>query len=86
MTQTLTASAPRRGAGAAFAALVAGALAMGISPIFVRWADVGPFTSAFWRVFLALPALYVWMRLASTEPRLGGRRACASPGRRFWRA
>ena len=46
----------------AFAALVVGALAMGISPVFVRFADVGPFTSAFWRVFLALPALYLWMR------------------------
>jgi len=64
MTQSITASVPRKGAGAAFFALVAGALAMGISPIFVRWADVGPFTSAFWRVFLALPALYGWMRLS----------------------
>jgi drug/metabolite transporter (DMT)-like permease len=52
-----------RGA-AAYAALVAGAMAMGISPIFVRLADVGPFTSAFWRVTLALPALWLWMRLA----------------------
>ena len=38
---------------APFAALVLGALAMGISPVFVRLADVGPFTSAFWRVALA---------------------------------
>jgi len=37
---------------------------MGVSPIFVRLADVGPFTSAFWRVTLALPLLYAWMRLA----------------------
>ena len=41
----------------AFLALVAGAIAMGISPVFVRFAEVGPFTSAFWRVALALPAL-----------------------------
>ncbi|CAH2602118.1 DMT family transporter [Rhodovastum atsumiense] len=53
-----------RGAAAPFVALVVGALAMAISPVFVRWADVGPFTSAFWRVTLALPALYVWMRIA----------------------
>ncbi len=33
---------------------------MGLSPIFVRLADVGPFTSAFWRVALALPVLYAW--------------------------
>ena len=61
-----------RGAGA-FAALVVGAMAMGISPIFVRLADVGPFASAFWRVALALPALYAWMRLSETAP----------PARRF---
>ncbi len=47
----------------AFLALVAGAVAMGISPIFVRLAEVGPFASAFWRVALALPVLYAWMRL-----------------------
>ena len=45
-------------------ALVIGAVAMGVSPIFVRLAEVGPFTSAFWRVTLALPVLYVWMRLS----------------------
>lgn len=47
----------------AFAALVAGAFAMGASPVFVRLAEVGPFTSAFWRVALALPALWFWARL-----------------------
>jgi drug/metabolite transporter (DMT)-like permease len=52
----------------ALIALVAGAIAMGISPIFVRLADVGPFTSAFWRVALALPILYAWTRLAPGQP------------------
>jgi drug/metabolite transporter (DMT)-like permease len=47
----------------AFAALVAGAVAMAISPVFVRLADVGPFASAFWRVALALPALWAWDRM-----------------------
>ena len=56
---------------APFAALVTGAVAMGISPIFVRLADVGPFTSAFWRVALALPLLYAWMRLAEGAERSG---------------
>ena len=69
------AAASGRGA-AAFAALVVGAAAMGASPIFVRWADVGPFASAFWRVALALPALYLWMRLAERDAR---------PARRFTR-
>lgn len=47
----------------AMACLVAGAVAMGISPLFVRFADVGPLTSAFWRVMLALPALWIWAQL-----------------------
>jgi drug/metabolite transporter (DMT)-like permease len=52
-------------AAPAFAALCAGAVAMGISPVFVRFAaaEVGPFASAFWRVALALPVLYAWMRI-----------------------
>src|SRR5271157_5753536 len=64
LDSTASPAATRRGALAPLAALVAGAVAMGASPIFVRLADVGPFTSAFWRVALALPLLYVWMRLA----------------------
>jgi drug/metabolite transporter (DMT)-like permease len=44
------------------AAMIAAALAMSISPTLVRFADVGPLASAFWRVFLALPILYLWMR------------------------
>jgi len=47
----------------AFVALLAAAVAMGISPVFVREAQVGPFTSAFYRVFLALPLLWGWARL-----------------------
>lgn len=47
----------------AFAALVVGAFAMGISPVFVRHAEVGPFASAFWRVALALPLLAAWARI-----------------------
>ena len=47
----------------AFIALIIGAIAMGASPIFVRFAEVGPFTSAFWRIGLALPVLWLWARL-----------------------
>lgn len=75
MTQTIPAAKPNSGFGAPFAALVAGSLAMGVSPIFVRLADVGPFASAFYRVALALPALYAWARL--TDP------ADAPPARPF---
>ena len=44
----------------AFIALVMGAIGMGISPIFVRLTDVGPFASAFWRLAYALPILIAW--------------------------
>ena len=65
----------RREDGLALAALLVGAVAMGASPIFVRLAGVGPFTSAFWRVCLALPLLYAWMRIAE--------RGDAKPAARF---
>lgn len=54
----------------AFAALVAGAMAMGVSPVFVRFSGIGPYASAFWRVALALPVLFVW---AALEARAAGR-------------
>jgi drug/metabolite transporter (DMT)-like permease len=56
----------------AFLALIGGATAMGISPIFVRFAEIGPFSSAFWRVALALPALWLWAWLekpSAADPR-----------------
>jgi drug/metabolite transporter (DMT)-like permease len=52
----------------AFAALVGGAMAMGISPVFVRFAEVGPFASAFWRSALALPLLWLWASLERPHP------------------
>lgn len=42
------------------AALVAGAVAIGFAPIFVRLSEVGPSATAFWRIALALPALFAW--------------------------
>jgi drug/metabolite transporter (DMT)-like permease len=63
MSQTIV-KPKSSGIAAPFTALVIGALAMGVSPIFVRLADVGPFASAFWRVCLALPVLYAWMRFS----------------------
>jgi drug/metabolite transporter (DMT)-like permease len=42
-------------------ALVAGAVAIGFAPIFVRLSPVGPSATAFWRLILALPPLWLWM-------------------------
>ena len=69
----------------AFLALVGGALAMGISPIFVRFAEVGPFASASWRAALALPALWLWSEwegraAARPEPDTGARIAVVLAG------
>jgi len=48
-------------------ALLGAALAMSISPSLVRFADVGPLSSAFWRVFLAVPVLWMWMRAEESQ-------------------
>lgn len=58
------------GAGAALVCLLVGAMALGLSPVFVRNAEVGPFASAFWRAFAALPLLFVWSLI---ERRVNGR-------------
>ena len=44
----------------AFSALLMGAVAMAISTVFVRYAEVGPLISAFWRATIALPLLFLW--------------------------
>lgn len=44
-------------------ALAGSLLAISGSPLFARLADVGPIASAFWRMIIALPCLYAWLRL-----------------------
>lgn len=47
----------------ALPALICGAILIGLAPIFVRLADVGPSAVAFWRLALALPLLIpLWLR------------------------
>jgi drug/metabolite transporter (DMT)-like permease len=53
----------------ALLALLAGALAIGSSGIFVRLSQTGPTATAFWRGALALPFLGLWLLL---ERRRGG--------------
>jgi drug/metabolite transporter (DMT)-like permease len=48
-------------AGVALLALCGGAVAVAFAPIFVRLSQVGPSATAFWRLTLALPALWLWM-------------------------
>jgi drug/metabolite transporter (DMT)-like permease len=59
---------PRHGQRFALAALFAGAAAIGFAPIFVRLSELGPSATAFHRLLLALPALWLvhdWERRRS---------------------
>ena len=47
--------------------LVAGAACIALSPIWVRVTDVGPTASAFWRVCLAVPLLWILFFSLKTE-------------------
>ncbi len=58
----------------ALGALFAGAAGIAFAPIFVRLSEVGPSATAFWRLALALPALWVWMGFERRE-----RRGAAQP-------
>ncbi|SCZ02831.1 DMT family transporter [Microvirga guangxiensis] len=87
MSSASTPAKPETGFATAFTALCLGAVAMGISPIFVRFAsasmdgapaDVGPFASAFWRVSLCLPLLYAWMRMEERKAPAGSPRVSFS--------
>lgn len=45
----------------ALIALLIGAAAIAFAPIFVRLSEVGPSATAFYRLFFALPLLWLWM-------------------------
>lgn len=54
----------KRSAALAIAAMLAGNFALALGPWMVRLADVGPAASAFWRLALALPLLFLAARLS----------------------
>jgi drug/metabolite transporter (DMT)-like permease len=51
-------------------ALVVGAVAIAFAPIFVRIADTGPVSTAFWRQALSLPLLWGWLLRAERDESL----------------
>lgn len=59
----------------AFPALLVGAVAVGASAIFVRLSELGPIPTAFYRPFLAIPVLWLWVSL---RPGTGENRRPAS--------
>jgi len=54
----------------ALAALLFGATCIALSPIFVRLSEVGPTATAFWRVALAVPVLWVFAFQSLKGPKL----------------
>jgi drug/metabolite transporter (DMT)-like permease len=75
--QPSTAPAKSVAPSVAFAALMLGATCIALSPIFVRVSEAGPTPTAFWRVALAVPVL--WLVFLS-----GKRDARAAPVARLW--
>ena len=62
-----------------FLALLIGGVAVGFSPIFVRLSDLAPIASGFYRLALALPALWILSRCTP-----GDARNDAAPTLRDW--
>ncbi len=50
---------------AAFTSLIVGAVGIAFAPLFVRWSEVGPSATAFYRLLLALPILACWQALTT---------------------
>ncbi len=57
-----------RAARAGLVALLGGAIVVGSAPIFVRLSELGPSATAFHRLFLALPLLFLWRHLEERRP------------------
>ena len=55
----------RRAAARSFLCVIGGAVCIGFAPIFVRLSETGPVATAFWRMTLSLPVL--WLILAANS-------------------
>jgi drug/metabolite transporter (DMT)-like permease len=61
------APSPQRERVVATLALLAGAVAIAASPLFVKVSEAGPVATGFWRVALALPVLWAWSMVGQKE-------------------
>lgn len=57
----------------AFTALLCGGIAIGFAGIMMRLSDVSPLASAFWRMALAAPLLWIWAWTVREEDRKAGK-------------
>jgi len=67
LSSSLPAADARRANLIAIGALLLGATAIGTSALFVKVSETGPVATAFWRVFLALPLLWMWSSLGQRD-------------------
>ncbi len=67
----------------ALSALFSGAVVISLAPILVRLSQVGPSATGFWRLTLALPALWLWVILEGQGPTSPRRPVSAADYRRL---
>lgn len=72
-------SPPRAFPALAFAALLTGGIAIGFAGILMRLSDINPLASAFWRMALAAPILWVWALSVRRPDQAAGRRTGYTP-------
>jgi drug/metabolite transporter (DMT)-like permease len=58
----------------AFLSLLSGGVSIGFAGILMRVSDVSPVASAFWRMALAVPLLWVWAFTTQTQDKASGKR------------
>ncbi|HAM70576.1 MAG TPA: EamA family transporter [Verrucomicrobiales bacterium] len=59
-------------------ALAAGAAGIGFAPLFVRWSELGPFSTGAYRMLIAAPLLWAWARWEARTT--GGLPVAGTPG------
>jgi drug/metabolite transporter (DMT)-like permease len=71
-------TAPRPFPVFAFICLLLGAMGIGFAGILMRWSDVNPIASAFWRMALAIPVLWIWALSLTRQDQQAGKRVSFS--------
>jgi drug/metabolite transporter (DMT)-like permease len=81
--ESMSSTAQNRSAQVALIALLGGAVGIAFAPIFVRLSELGPSATAFWRLALALPPLWLWMGLEGRRTVAPRQPSCGADYRRL---